>query len=106
MDIKTGKILAVKQIELGYVDKESLESFHQEIKILGQLKHKNIVEYYGCDEDKNHLSILLEYVGGTSVHYQIRWLHFLHDEEIQVKSTRTSHSEVCDRHSPWSCLFT
>ncbi|CAK69929.1 unnamed protein product (macronuclear) [Paramecium tetraurelia] len=67
MDIKTGRILAVKQIELGYVEKESLESFHQEIKILQQLKHKNIVEYYGCDEDNNHLSILLEFVGGGSI---------------------------------------
>ncbi|CAD8075171.1 unnamed protein product [Paramecium primaurelia] len=72
MDIKTGRILAVKQIELGYVDKESLESFHQEIKILQQLKHKNIVEYYGCDEDKNHLSILLEYVGGGSISHMMK----------------------------------
>ncbi|CAD8081561.1 unnamed protein product [Paramecium sonneborni] len=72
MDIKTGRILAVKQIELGYVDKESLESFHQEIKILSRLKHKNIVKYYGCDEDKNHLSILLEYVGGGSITYMMK----------------------------------
>ena len=82
MDKKTGRIIAVKQIELGYVDKESLESFHQEIKILSRLKHKNIVEYYGCEEDKNHLSILLEFVGGINVHYKNRWLNYQHDEEI------------------------
>lgn len=48
------------------MDKESLKSFHLEINILSQLKHKNIVEYYGCDEDKQYLSILLEFVGGTN----------------------------------------
>ncbi|CAD8083745.1 unnamed protein product [Paramecium sonneborni] len=72
MDINSGRILAVKQIELGYVDKESLQSFHQEILILSQLKHKNIVEYYGCEEDNQNLNILLEFVGGGSIAQMMR----------------------------------
>ncbi|CAK80126.1 unnamed protein product (macronuclear) [Paramecium tetraurelia] len=72
MDINSGRILAVKQIALGYVDKESLESFRQEIQILSQLKHKNIVEYYGCEEDDKNLSILLEFVGGGSIAQMMR----------------------------------
>ncbi|CAD8061712.1 unnamed protein product [Paramecium primaurelia] len=95
MDIKTGRILAVKQIELGYVDKESLESFHQEIKILQQLKHKNIVEYYGCDEDKHHLSILLEYVGGGSITHMMKKFKFnLIEPVIQKYVTDILHGLV------------
>ena len=57
--------IAMKQFDcIG--NKRLFDSLHQEIQILSKLKHKRIVRYYGIREDKESVSILMEYAkGGT-----------------------------------------
>ncbi|CAD8086177.1 unnamed protein product [Paramecium sonneborni] len=86
-ELQTGRVFAIKQIEILLVDKESLNSFYQEIQILSQLKHPNIVEYYGCSNDGTHLSIFLEYAGGGSIAQILKKFGKLTESVIQ-KYTR------------------
>ena len=57
--------IAMKQFDcLG--NKRLIDSLHQEIQILSKLKHNRIVRYYGIRQDKESVSILMEYAkGGT-----------------------------------------
>ncbi|CAK80924.1 unnamed protein product (macronuclear) [Paramecium tetraurelia] len=86
-DLQTGRVFAVKQIEIFLVDKESLNSFYKEIQVLSLLKHPNIVEYYGCTNDGTHLSIFLEYAGGGSIAQILKKFGKLTESVIQ-KYTR------------------
>lgn len=40
----------------------------REIEILEKLNHKNIVRVFDTVESNNHVNIILEYVGGSSLH--------------------------------------
>jgi serine/threonine protein kinase len=67
----TGETMAVKQIPivgLHYEDgQERLREIQQEIEILSQLHHKNIVSYLGSTRDSQHLNIFLEHCAGGSI---------------------------------------
>jgi len=69
MNQSNGELLAIKQVEFkdnGKADK-FVQSLKQEIDILKDLHHKNIVQYYGSQSDEKYFDIFLEYVPGGSI---------------------------------------
>ncbi|GAB4848235.1 hypothetical protein Ancab_002902 [Ancistrocladus abbreviatus] len=66
-----GQMCAIKEVRFVSDDQTSRECFkqlNQEINLLSQLKHKNIVRYYGSELSEDTLSVYLEYVSGGSIH--------------------------------------
>ncbi|KAL5710452.1 mitogen-activated protein kinase kinase kinase [Ranunculus cassubicifolius] len=66
-----GKMCAIKEVRLisdCQNSKKCLKKLNQEITLLGQLSHSNIVQYYGSKLGGETLSIFLEYVTGGSIH--------------------------------------
>ncbi|XXG55756.1 hypothetical protein AAC387_Pa03g3354 [Persea americana] len=72
---ETGALCAMKEVYLIPGDPKSLESMQQleqEIKVLSQLKHQNIVQYYGSEIAEDRFYIYLEYVHPGSISKYIR----------------------------------
>ncbi|KAJ3159282.1 hypothetical protein HDU86_001885 [Geranomyces michiganensis] len=97
VNVKTGEILAVKQVELAAklpprkneggaspaagggenaggggggkkdVRRRMVDALHREITLLKDLDHENIVRYLGYDTKGKTISVFLEYVSGGSV---------------------------------------
>ncbi|KAA8531737.1 hypothetical protein F0562_006546 [Nyssa sinensis] len=68
--IETGALCAMKEVELYPDDPKSAEcikQLEQEIKVLSQLKHPNIVQYYGSEIVGDKFCIYLEYVHPGSI---------------------------------------
>ncbi|RLM58725.1 mitogen-activated protein kinase kinase kinase YODA-like [Panicum miliaceum] len=66
-----GQMCAIKEVKVISDDsnsKECLKQLNQEIVLLSQLSHPNIVQYYGSDLSNETLSVYLEYVSGGSIH--------------------------------------
>lgn len=70
-NMDTGELMAVKQIPIiGFsyeTAHERIKEIQEEVEILSQLKHKNIVRYLGTHRDDQFLNIYLEYVAGGSI---------------------------------------
>ncbi|KAL4180282.1 hypothetical protein AMTRI_Chr13g124510 [Amborella trichopoda] len=72
---QTGAMCAMKEVCIIPDDSKSAESIkqlEQEIKLLSQLKHPNIVQYYGSEIVGDKFYIYLEYVAGGSITKIIR----------------------------------
>ncbi|XP_059653741.1 mitogen-activated protein kinase kinase kinase 5-like [Cornus florida] len=72
---ETGALCAMKEVEILQDDPKSAEcitQLQQEIKLLSQLKHPNIVQYYGSEIVKNKFHIYLEYVHPGPINKYIR----------------------------------
>lgn len=75
MNITTGELIAVKQVEVNPKAagsdkdkiKELVKSLDQEIDTMQHLDHPNIVQYLGCERKEYSISIFLEYISGGSV---------------------------------------
>ncbi|TRM60227.1 kinase-like domain-containing protein [Schizophyllum amplum] len=75
MNITTGDIMAVKQVEIPRSvfeqqdsrEREVFEALHSESETLKHLDHTNIVQYLGIEETADFLSIFLEYVPGGTI---------------------------------------
>lgn len=68
---ESGEMCAMKEVTLFMDDaksKESAKQLGQEISLLRQLRHQNVVQYYGCEMVDDKLYIYLEYVSGGSIH--------------------------------------
>lgn len=80
MNITTGELIAVKQVEVNPKAagsdkdkiKELVKSLDQEIDTMQHLDHPNIVQYLGCERKEYSISIFLEYISGGSVGSCIR----------------------------------
>ncbi|XP_047341421.1 mitogen-activated protein kinase kinase kinase 1-like [Impatiens glandulifera] len=60
-----GFFFAVKEVSLldqGDIGKQCISQLEQEIALLSQFEHENIVQYYGTDRDESNLYIFLELV--------------------------------------------
>jgi len=72
---ENGQFCAIKEVQVIMDDphsKERLKQLNQEIDMLRQLSHPNIVQYHGSDLTDDALSIYLEYVSGGSIHKLLR----------------------------------
>ncbi|CAA0828561.1 mitogen-activated protein kinase kinase kinase 3 [Striga hermonthica] len=72
---ENGQMCAIKEVKVVSDDqssKESLKQLNQEIALLSQLSHANIVQYYGSDLSEERLSVYLEYVSGGSIFKLLR----------------------------------
>jgi serine/threonine protein kinase len=67
VDTTNGDVVAIKQIALGGVTPENLQSVMGEIELLKTLNHKNIVKYLGSFKTRTHLYIILEYMENGSL---------------------------------------
>ena len=64
----TGETVAIKQIRLSDMPKTELNVIMQEIDLLKNLNHPNIVKYHGFVKDAQSLYIILEYCENGSLH--------------------------------------
>lgn len=67
----SGQMCAIKEVKVISDDtnsKECLRQLNQEISLLSQLSHPNIVQYYGSELVDDTLSVYLEFVSGGSIH--------------------------------------
>ncbi|RZB57386.1 Mitogen-activated protein kinase kinase kinase 5 isoform B [Glycine soja] len=72
---ETGALCAMKEVELFPDDPKSAEcikQLEQEIKVLSNLKHSNIVQYYGSEIVEDRFYIYLEYVHPGSINKYVR----------------------------------
>ncbi|TKY60638.1 Mitogen-activated protein kinase kinase kinase YODA [Spatholobus suberectus] len=68
---ESGEMCAMKEVTLFSDDAKSSESAQQlgqEIALLSQLRHPNIVQYYGSETVDDKLYVYLEYVSGGSIY--------------------------------------
>ncbi|WJX48012.1 mitogen-activated protein kinase kinase kinase [Trifolium repens] len=68
---ESGEMCAMKEVTLFSDDPKSREcaqQLGQEIALLSQLRHPNIVQYYGSETVDDKLYIYLEYVSGGSIY--------------------------------------
>ncbi|KAJ8747290.1 hypothetical protein K2173_011555 [Erythroxylum novogranatense] len=67
LDLENGDFVAIKQVSLENIAQEDLNIIMQEIDLLKNLNHKNIVKYLGSLKTRTHLFIILEYVENGSL---------------------------------------
>merc|ERR1712151_503022 len=66
----TGQIIAVKEVHMDLqrkVDVKFKEALENEIALMRELRHPNIVAYFGCDLIGSSIFMYLEYMAGGSV---------------------------------------
>ncbi|KAI9487498.1 MAG: hypothetical protein EXX96DRAFT_553495 [Benjaminiella poitrasii] len=74
-NVGTGEVIAVKQVEIPKTTSDLLnesqhnmvEALYQEIMMLRDLDHENIVQYLGYGRDEGVINIFLEYISGGSI---------------------------------------
>ncbi|EGC39194.1 hypothetical protein DICPUDRAFT_96609 [Dictyostelium purpureum] len=67
LDIEDGDFVAIKQINLTKIPKDQLQGIMNEIDLLKNLNHANIVKYIKYVKTKENLYIVLEYVENGSL---------------------------------------
>jgi mitogen-activated protein kinase kinase kinase len=67
LNTESGELMAVKQMSLDEVSTKELSSLENEIQLLRNHRHQNIVRYIGTEVTPVSLSIFLEYVPGGSL---------------------------------------
>lgn len=65
-DKQTKVLLAIKEIPL--IDLNNISAVAEEVEILSQLSHPNIVSYMGSKTDNERLFIFMEYISGGTIH--------------------------------------
>ncbi|KAI8988885.1 kinase-like domain-containing protein [Pilobolus umbonatus] len=94
-NVGTGEVIAVKQVETPktmsgvYQQQHEIKALYQEIMLLRDLDHENIVQYlgYGHDAIEGMVNIFLEYVSGGSIASRLA-LHGALDENVTKHFTR------------------
>lgn len=63
----TGKVVAVKRVEVGGVDADQLANIQMEVDLMKKLNHVNIVQYIETVRDESYLHIILEFMENGSL---------------------------------------
>uniref|UniRef100_A0A5B6YPW4 mitogen-activated protein kinase kinase kinase n=1 Tax=Davidia involucrata TaxID=16924 RepID=A0A5B6YPW4_DAVIN len=88
-----GFFFAVKQVSLldqGDQGRQSIYQLEQEIALLSQFEHENIVQYYGTDKDESNLYIFLELVTKGSLLSLYQKYH-LRDSQVSAYTRQILH---------------
>ncbi|KDP32742.1 hypothetical protein JCGZ_12034 [Jatropha curcas] len=88
-----GFFFAVKEVSLldqGSQGKQSIYQLEQEIALLSQFEHENIVQYYGTDTDESKLYIFLELVTKGSLMSLYQRYH-LRDSQVSSYTRQILH---------------
>ncbi|KAE8683292.1 Mitogen-activated protein kinase kinase kinase 1 [Hibiscus syriacus] len=88
-----GFFFAVKEVSLldqGSQGKQSIIQLEQEIALLSQFEHENIVQYYGTDKDQSNLYIFLELVTKGSLLNLYQRYH-LKDSQVSAYTRQILH---------------
>ncbi|KAH6765039.1 mitogen-activated protein kinase kinase kinase 5 [Perilla frutescens var. hirtella] len=99
---ETGATCAVKEVEMIPDDpksEECIKQLEQEIKFLRELKHQNIVQYYGCEIVEDRFCIYLEYVHPGSINKYVQENSGAMTESIIRNFTRHILSGLAYLHS-------
>ncbi|KAJ4952359.1 hypothetical protein NE237_029191 [Protea cynaroides] len=83
---ESGQMCAIKEVKVisdDQTSKECLKQLNQEISLLSQLSHPNIVRYYGSELGEETLSVCLEYVSGGSIHKLLQEFGSFNEPVIQ-----------------------
>jgi len=67
-DTKLGRDVAIKVLPEAFArDRERLDRFGREARLLAQLNHANIATLYGLEEHDGQRFLVMELVGGTTL---------------------------------------
>jgi len=83
MNTKTGEQFAVKQVTLEDSNPEAMQEIQNEIMLMKELRHRNIVRLLGTERNGPTLSILMEYVPGKSLDSILSRYGSLHEDIIR-----------------------
>lgn len=73
VQIKTNRKVAIKIYEKSKIrDLQRRKGVRREVKLLQKLNHVNIAKILDTVESNNHINIILEYVGGGSLHSYLK----------------------------------
>ncbi|KAI5063083.1 hypothetical protein GOP47_0021630 [Adiantum capillus-veneris] len=84
---ESGQSCAMKEVLIIPDSEKSMESakqLKQEVSMLSQMKHANIVQYYGCEMFDDRLFIYLEFMSNGSIHNIIQQYGPLSESCIRV----------------------
>lgn len=88
-----GYFIAIKEVSLldqGEMGRQSIYQLEQEISLLSQFEHENIVQYYGTDKTESHLYIFLELVTKGSLMSLYQKYH-LQDSQVSSYTRQILH---------------
>ncbi|WVZ92921.1 hypothetical protein U9M48_038951 [Paspalum notatum var. saurae] len=107
MDLDSGELLAVKQVLIGSSNatrekaQAHVRELEDEVRMLKNLSHPNIVRYIGTAREENTLNILLEFVPGGSIQSLLGRLGSFPEAFI----CSSGHQEVYETAFAWSGVF-
>jgi len=84
LNVNTGDLLAVKQINFDNITREELQAIEQEILLLQKLRHDHIVSYIAIDITDTNLNILMEFCPGGSVAHLLKAFGPLEEDVIRA----------------------
>ena len=104
LELLSNKDLAVKVINKSGASAALLKKLKEEVAILKQLQHENIVKFYGCKETNTQLLIKMEYIKYGTLSHWIKDHHKIseYDASIIIKKVLSAveylHSkQICHR---------
>jgi len=84
IDKETGGFMAVKQIPISHLQEDQKRMIQQEVKLMEELNHPNIVRFFGSQRYPSHQIILMEYVAGQTLHHLIQEFGYLKEDLVRA----------------------
>lgn len=82
--LPSGKLVAVKYINLASIREEVLNSVKGEVQMLMELSHPNIISYYGAHYTEGTLMIFMEFAVGGSLTSLVRKFSIFSEPVLQL----------------------
>ncbi|CUG86460.1 protein kinase, putative [Bodo saltans] len=67
LDMRTGRLVAVKVMPLDNLSDRRVDQVVQEVSLMKELSHRNVVQYIGTAREGSNLNIVLEHMPGGSL---------------------------------------